>query len=145
LYILDMLYLRREFQLKVEAVQSFPQPHDLFSLRSFLLHTWFFKISNCTSQRNVKFFWFGAQEEAFQQLQQLLTQAPVLAFPNVNQEFILETDASGTGLGAILAQQQQDGPIAYASQTLKLHEKRYSATELEALGDYELFDYCTTI
>ena len=51
-------------------------------------------------------------------LKQLLTQAPVLAFPNFDQEFILETDASGVELGAILAQRQQDvtvRPIAYAS------------------------------
>ena len=75
--------------------------------------------------------------EAFQQLKHLLTRAPVLAFPNFGCEFILETDASGVGLGAILAQEQEDGtvrPIAYASRTLQAHEKRYSATELEALG-----------
>ena len=70
-------------------------------------------------------------------MKQLLTQAPVLAFPNFDQEFILETDASGAGLGAILAQTQQDQtvrPIAYVSRTLQSHEKRYSTTELEALG-----------
>ena len=70
-------------------------------------------------------------------MKQLLTCAPVLAFPDFNQEFILETDASGRGLGAILAQKQPDGftrPIAHASRTLQQHEKKYSATELEALG-----------
>ena len=63
--------------------------------------------------------------------------APVLAFPNFDQEFILETDASGVGLGAILAQKQPDGtvrPIAYGSRTLQQHKKKYGATELEALG-----------
>jgi len=52
-----------------------------------------------------------AQKEAFQRLKQLLVQAPVLAFPNFDWEFILETDASGVGLGPILAQKQQDGTV----------------------------------
>ena len=55
----------------------------------------------------------------------------------IKKIFILETNASGVGLGAILAQEQQDGtvrPIAYGSQTLQQHEKKYGATELEALG-----------
>ena len=61
----------------------------------------------------------------------------MLAFPNFEQDFILETDASGDGLGAVLAQKHQDGgirPVAFASRTLQPHEKNYGATELEALG-----------
>lgn len=62
-------------------------------------------------QKNTEFLWGQAQEDSFYQLKQLLIHAPVLAFPNFNQEFILETDASGKGLGAILAQKQPDGLI----------------------------------
>ena len=53
-----------------------------------------------------------------------------------DQEFILETDASGVGLGAVLSQ-EQDGlvhPIAYASRSLDPHEKNYGITELETLA-----------
>ena len=88
-------------------------------------------------ERMQNFFWGQSEQVAFDHLKQILIDAPVLAFPNFDQEFILETDASGVGLGAILAQKQPDGtvrPIAYGSRTLQQHEKKYGATELEALG-----------
>ena len=52
-------------------------------------------------------------------------------------EFILETDASYVGLGAVLSQKQGNGkvhPIAYASRSMDVHEKKYGVTELETLG-----------
>jgi hypothetical protein len=54
-----------------------------------------------------------------------------------DSKYILETDASYVGLGAVLSQQQEDGrvhPIAYASRSLDVHEKKYGVTELETLG-----------
>ena len=66
------------------------------------------------------FVWTKECENAFNRLKTLLIEAPVLAFPRFGQdkEFVLETDASGVGLGAVLSQPQEDGkchPIAYAS------------------------------
>ena len=70
-------------------------------------------------------------------MKSLLTNAPLLVFPNFKKEFVLETDASGLGLRAVLGQQQGNGgvaPIAYGSHTLQPHKKKYGVTELEALG-----------
>jgi hypothetical protein len=61
----------------------------------------------------------------------------VLGFPDFTKPFVLETDASGAGLGAVLAQKHDDGsirPIAYASRSLQPHERNYGITELEGLG-----------
>ena len=85
----------------------------------------------------MSFDWTESCQESFEQLKQLLTQSPVLAFPNFEKDFLLETDASTSGLGAVLAQRQDDGkvrPVAYASRTLQAHEKNYGISELEALG-----------
>ena len=59
--------------------------------------------------------------EAFNTLKEKCVNAPVLAFPDFRKPFLLETDASGKGLGAVLSQKQDDGryhPVAYASQTM---------------------------
>ena len=56
--------------------------------------------------------------EAFQTLKQAYMSIPVLAFANYMQDFLLETDASKEGLGAVLSQKQADGhyhPVAYGS------------------------------
>ena len=59
--------------------------------------------------------------EAFQTLKDKCVQAPVLAFPDFRKPFLLETDASGKGLGAVLLQKQEDGhyhPLVFASRAL---------------------------
>ena len=64
------------------------------------------------------------------------TSALVLAYPQFDDEFLLETDASGLGLGAVLAQRQEDSlvrPIAFACHTLHPHESNYGTTEMEIL------------
>ena len=65
-----------------------------------------------------------------------LSQAPILAFPDFNKPFLLETDASGRGLGAVLSQKQADGqyhPIAYASRVMNETKQRYHSNEQEFL------------
>jgi hypothetical protein len=70
-------------------------------------------------------------------LKEKLTTAPVLAFPACDRDFTVETDASISGIGAVLSQQRDDGklhPIAYASRSLSSAERNYSVTELETLA-----------
>jgi len=78
--------------------------------------------------------WKRAQYEAFDTLKQRLMTAPILAYPNFKQTFIVATDASYNGYGATLSQIDSDGkehPIAYASKSLRPGEVNYGATELE--------------
>ena len=80
-------------------------------------------------------------QKAFDTLELTLTTAPVLGYPNFNREFILETDASLTGLGAVLSQVDDTSKkvhiIVYASQTLRPSEQsmhNYSSAKLELLA-----------
>ena len=74
---------------------------------------------------------------AFQELKMKCLTAPVLAFADFKKPFLLETNASIEGLGAVLSQKQDDGryhPIAYASCGLKGGESRYHSSKLEFLA-----------
>ena len=133
---------------KISAIAEYPPPTDLKSLRAFLGLTSYYRrfISSFSSianplyaltRKDAPFVWSPDCDTAFHQLKELLTQAPVLAYPSFGKDFLLETDASGVGLGAVLSQKQKDGtirPLAFASRTLQTHEKNYGISELEALA-----------
>ena len=75
--------------------------------------------------------------EAFDHLKGACLQAPILAFPDFDKPFILEMDAFGRGLGAVLFQKQADGryhPIAYASHVMNETEQRYHFNKQEFLA-----------
>ena len=75
--------------------------------------------------------------EAFDHLKAACLQAPILSFPDFNKPFLLETDASGRGLGNVLSQKQADGryhPIAYASCVMNETEQRYHSNKQEFLA-----------
>ena len=135
-------------QKKVHAVREFLVPTDLKQLCSFLglaSYYWrlietFAKVDHplfALTRKDDQFSWSMTCQKAFDELKRRLTSPPTLAFPDFSKSFILETDASGVGLGAVLAQAQDDGtvrPIAYASRTVQKHEANYGITKLEALG-----------
>ena len=76
-------------------------------------------------------------EGAFMMLKKACLNAPVLAFAEFDKPFLLETDTSKLGLGAVLAQKQTNGhyhPVAYASQSVTTHESNYHSTLLEFLA-----------
>ena len=91
------------------------------------------------TKKDAPFKWTPQCDDAFNHLKSLLAKAPVLSYLRFGdgQEFILETDASTLGLGAILSQKQKDGsihPITYSSRQLQRSEKNYGITELETLA-----------
>ena len=87
-----------------------------------------------------EFQWTPACQEGFDQLKKALTEAPVLAYPDYSKPFILETDASLKGLGAVLSQKGDDNEIrvvAYASRSLRPSEKSmrdYSSAKIELMA-----------
>ena len=84
-----------------------------------------------------EFKWNKEAQGAFEKLKKMMTRAPILAYPDEEKEFILITDASGTGLGAVLLQKDEKGRevvIEYASRKLNKHEQKYPITEQECLA-----------
>ncbi|KAI7790434.1 hypothetical protein IRJ41_006419, partial [Triplophysa rosa] len=80
--------------------------------------------------------WTPECTEAFREIIDRLTHAPVLAFADPSQPYILHVDASMNGLGAVLNQAHSDGlrPVAYASRKLSETEQRYTIHQLEFLA-----------
>ena len=130
------------------AVTEFPTPLNIKGIRQFVGLASYYRrfIANfariahplhALTRKGVRFEWTPQCQEAFSTQKQTLTTPPVLAYPDFDKDFILETDASITGLGAILSQKQCDGrihPIAFASRALSAPETNYGITELETLA-----------
>ena len=79
--------------------------------------------------------WDAESNESFQTLKTALTQKPILRLPNFEKQFVLETDASESGLGAVLLQ-EHDGvnmPVMHISRMLNAADTRYSTIERECL------------
>jgi hypothetical protein len=76
------------------------------------------------------FQWTPEVEAAFQTLKGALCAAPILAYPQLGERFIVDTDASNFGIGGVLSQIQngQECVIAYYSKTLNKAERNYCVT-----------------
>ena len=132
---------------KTDAVTKWPEPQSVTDVRSFLgLASYYRKhvknfseISACLydlTKKGVKFEWTEECRSAFEQLKDCLVNSPVLAFPNNEGKFILDTDASLHAVGAVLSQVQngEERVIAYASKSLSASERNYCTTMRELLA-----------
>ncbi|RVW68549.1 Retrovirus-related Pol polyprotein from transposon 17.6 [Vitis vinifera] len=125
---------------KVEVVQEWQRPTNVFEVRSFLGLVGYYRrfmedFSSITApmtrltRKWVKFEWNEECEKAFQELKRKLTTAPVLTAPISGELFIVYCDASTVRLGCVLMQQGK--VVAYALRQLKQHERNYPAHDLE--------------
>ena len=125
---------------KVEAVSKWTQPKNATEVRSFLglagyyrrFIEGFSKIAaplTMLTRKNKKFEWIEACEKSFQLLKEKLVNAPILTVPIGEDGFVIYSDASKQGLGAVLMQHGK--VIAYASRQLKEYEKNYPTHDLE--------------
>ena len=133
---------------KVQAVTSLARPTTKKLLRSFLGLTSYYRrfIDNyaAVAQPLTKLLrddqvydWGPNQETAFATLKTRLSTAPILAYPDWSQTFLLQTDASNTAIAAVLSQMGSDGlehVIGYASRVLQDRECRYDTREKELLA-----------
>lgn len=81
--------------------------------------------------------WTEECGKAFETLKSALCSSPVLRSPDFTKEFVLLTDASDIGVGAVLSQLDDEGndyPLAYFSRTLLPQEQRYFTVEKECLA-----------
>ena len=129
---------------KIESIENFPTPKTTKQLKGFLGLAGYYRrfvpqFSKIAAplhkllKKDAKYEWEEEQENAFQSLKLKLMSQPILQYPDFSREFILTTDASNEGAGAILSQGEigKDRPIAYASRSFNKSEKNYSTVEKE--------------
>ena len=136
---------------KVEVITTFPTPKNTQQLRSFLgianyykkfIKHYSIKTAHLRSllKRDAKFIWNSAHEQEFNFLKNALTTAPILAFANMQKEFILTTDACTSGIAFILSQLDDQGRehvISFNGRGLRRSEMNWSVSELECLAIIE--------
>ncbi|EYC39508.1 hypothetical protein Y032_0653g1175 [Ancylostoma ceylanicum] len=139
---------------KVRKIVEYPKPKKVKDLRTFLGMAAYYRkfilnfsriarsLYALTSPKN-DWKWSAEEDDAFKTLKTKLCEAPVLAQPDVgaardgSRPFIIYTDASTEGLGAVLCQESTDKmlhPVYFASKGLTKAETRYHVTDLEALA-----------
>lgn len=135
---------------RVDAINNYPTPTTAKQLQKFLgiinyyhrflpnasavmqpLHA----LSN-TKPATKQLVWNAECTAAFQKIKELLSKATQLAFPEENAQLALSTDASDTGIGAVVEQRTKDGwqPLAFFSRALTDAQKKYSTFDRELLA-----------
>ena len=141
---------------KIKSVTEWPQPTTVTEVRSFVGFVSYYRrfipnfskiakpfnkllqnLEGTPSQKKkFKVHWGPDQQEAFETLQRLCTESPILAYAGFKAPFILHTYASGDGFGAVLYQVQEGKQrvIAYSSRSLTRSERNYPVHKLEFLA-----------
>jgi hypothetical protein len=133
-----------------------PPPTNVKGIRRFLGTCGYYRkfiknYSNIASplseltKKDIKFNWTDSCQDAFEDLKNKLTSAPVLAYPDYNKEFMLHCDASNHAVGAVLNQKydKSERPIGFFSRKLRGPEVSYSVSEREALAIFEAIKFFT--
>lgn len=128
---------------KIKDVLNWPSPQSVKEVRGFLGLAGYYRrfvqhfgmLARPLTEllkKGALFIWTETCATAFQLLKQALISAPVLALPDFSKTFVIETDASDTGIGAVL--QQGGHPIAYVSKALGPRTRGFSTFEKESLA-----------
>ncbi len=137
---------------KIASIVNYPEPTTAKELSSFLgLASYYRKFIRAFAEKahpltkltrkNEKWVWGDEQRDAFRCIKNCLVSKPILGYPDFSRDFIIYTDASGYGIGAVLAQMQRpphssgndlEVVIAYSSKHLNDREAKWSTTEKEA-------------
>lgn len=132
---------------KTDSVKTWPVPTNVSEVKTFLglvgyyrrfirdFSTLAYPLTELTHKAR-SFIWTEACQIAFETLKSNLVSAPILAYTTENGTFVLDTDASLHGIGAVLSQIQngEERVIAYASRTLSKSQQRYCTTYRELLA-----------
>jgi len=130
---------------KLSIIAQWPSPQTITQLRAFLGLTGYYRRfvkgygtiyrPLYDALKKDAFVWSNPQEQAFQKLKQAMPTPPVLALPDFSSPFVLEADASGQGIGAVLMQQGR--PIAFFGKTLGPKAAALSTYDKEAIAILE--------
>jgi len=137
--------------IKVAPIKEWPIPSCLKDVRSFMgfinfyrrfIHDFATKARplNDLTKKDVDWHWDTEQQSAFDSLKEAMITAPVLALPNQEKAFRVETDASNVAYGAVLAQQNDEEewhPVAFLSHSLNDTQRNYDTHDKELLAIVE--------
>ena len=132
---------------KLEAVMTWPTPTNISEVRRFLGLCSYYRrfvanfadiacpLQQCTEHPQI-LKWNDELEKSFVSLKKALVEAPILGYPDPDGHFILDTDASAYGIGAVLSQIQhgEEKVVAYYSRAMSRPERRYCVTRRELLA-----------
>ncbi|KAI2645331.1 Transposon Tf2-6 polyprotein [Labeo rohita] len=137
-------------ETKVSAVRDWPRPKTLKELQRFLGFSNFYRrfirnfssvaapLTSMIKKGDTRLSWSLPAIQAFEELRQRFTTAPILHHPDPNQPFLVEVDASSTGVGAVLSQRQgappKTVPCAFFSHKLSPAERNYDVGNRELLA-----------